>query len=138
MAEPNLFSLSGLNQLSTGIGWYSFSGLIAANTNAKPVILINNTGQRDSMITVSFAGAVNLADLTTGNDSVVALLLGGVTIFQNKVQTLPVSGATGLPLGPWANTEFSLFIPRNSTLLINITDTTTVGKHTTMVRGYYV
>jgi len=138
MAEPNLFSLSGLNQLSTGIGWYSFSGLIAANTNAKPVILINNTGQRDSMITVSFAGAVNLADLTTGNDSVVALLLGGVTIFQNKVQTLPVSGATGLPLGPWANTEFSLFIPRNSTLLINVTDTTTVGKHTTMVRGYYV
>jgi len=138
MAEPNLFSLSGLNQLSTGIGWYSFSGLIAANTNAKPVILINNTGQRDSMITVSFAGAVNLADLTTGNDSVVALLLGGVTIFQNKVQTLPVSGATGLPLGPWANTEFSLFIPRNSTLLINVTDTTTIGKHTTMVRGYYV
>jgi len=138
MAEPNLFSLSGLNQLSTGIGWYSFSGLIAASTNVKPVILINNTGQRDSMITVSFAGAVNLADLTTGNDSVVALLLGGVTIFQNKVQTLPVSGATGLPLGPWANTEFSLFIPRNSTLLINVTDTTTVGKHTTMVRGYYV
>jgi len=83
------------------------------------------------MITVSFAGAVNLADLTTGNDSVIALLLGGVTIFQNKVQTLPATG-------PWANTEFSLFIPRNSTLLINVTDTTTVGKHTTMVRAYYV
>jgi len=138
MAEPNLFSLSGLNQLSTGIGWYSFSGLIQTDTNAKPVILINNTGQRDSMITVTFAGAVNLADLTTGNDSVIALLLGGVTIYQNKVQTLPVSGATGLPLGIWANTEFSLFIPRNSTLLINVTDTTTVGKHTTMVRAYYV
>jgi len=138
MAEPNLFSLSGLNQLSTGVGWYSFSGLIDANTNAKPVILINNTGQRDSMITVSFAGAVSLADLTTGNDSVIALLLGGLTVYQNKVQTLPVSAATGLPLGPWANTEFSLFIPRNSTLLINVTDTTTVGKHTTMVRAYYV
>jgi len=131
MAEPNLFSLSGLNQLSTGIGWYSFSGLIGATTNAKSVILINNTGQRDSMITVSFAGAVNLADLTTGNDSVVALLLGGLTIFQNKVQTIPATG-------PWSNTEFSLFIPRNSTLLINVTDATTVGKHTTMVRAYYV
>ena len=131
MAEPNLFSLSGLNQLSTGIGWYSFSGLIAANTNVKPVILINNTGQRDSMITVTCAGAVNLADLTTGNDSVVTLVLGGVTIFQNKIQTLPATG-------PWANTEFSLFIPRHSTLLINVTDTTTVGKHTTMVRAYYV
>jgi hypothetical protein len=131
MAEPNLFSLSGLNQLSTGVGWYSFSGLIAASTGVKPVILINNTGQRDSMITVTFGGAVNLADLTTGNDSVVALLLGGLTVYQNKVQTIPATG-------PWANTEFSLFIPRNSTLLINVTDTTTVGKHTTMVRAYYV
>jgi len=131
MAEPNLFSLSGLNQLSTGVGWYSFSGLIAASTGVKPVILINNTGQRDSMITVTFGGAVNLADLTTGNDSVIALLLGGLTVYQNKVQTLPATG-------PWANTEFSLFIPRNSTLLINVTDTTTVGKHTTMVRAYYV
>jgi len=131
MAEPNLFSLSGLNQLSTGIGWYSYSGLIDASTNAKPVVLINNTGQRDSMITVTFGGAVSLANLLTGNDSVIALLLGGLTIFQNKVQTLPATG-------PWANTEFSLFIPKNSTLLINVTDATTVGKHTTMVRAYYV
>jgi len=131
MAEANLFSLSGLNQLSTGIGWYSYSGLVGASTNAKPVILINNTGQRDSMITVTFGGAVSLANLLTGNDSVIALLLGGLTIFQNKVQTLPATG-------PWANTEFSLFIPKNSTLLINVTDATTVGKHTTMVRAYYV
>jgi len=131
MAEPNLFSLSGLNQLSTGIGWYSYSGLVGASTNAKPVVLINNTGQRDSMITVTFGGSVSLANLLTGNDSVIALLLGGLTIFQNKVQTLPATG-------PWANTEFSLFIPRNSTLLINVTDATTVGKHTTMVRAYYV
>jgi len=138
MAEANLFSLSGLNQLHTGIGWYSFSGLIDATTNAKPVINIRNTGQRDAMITVSFAGSVNLADLTTGNDSVIALLVGGVTLYQNKVQTTPVSATTGLPVGPWANTEFSLFIPRNSTLLINVTDTTTVGKHTTMIRAYYV
>jgi len=138
MAEANLFSLSGLNQLHTGIGWYSFSGLIDASTNAKPVINIRNTGQRDAMITVSFAGAVNLADLTTGNDSVIALLVGGVTLYQNKVQTTPVSATTGLPVGPWANTEFSLFIPRNSTLLVNVTDTTTVGKHTTMIRAYYV
>jgi len=131
MAEPNLFSLSGLNQLSTGIGWYSYSGLVGASTNAKPVVLINNTGQRDSMITVTFGGAVSLANLLTGNDSVIALLLGGLTIYQNKVQTLPATG-------PWANTEFSLFIPKNSTLLINVTDATTVGKHTTMVRAYYV
>ena len=131
MAEPNLFSLSGLNQLSTGVGWYSFSGLIAASTNAKPVVLINNTGQRDSMITVTFAGSVELSDLNAGSASVIALVLGGLTVYQNKVQTIPATG-------PWANTEFSLFIPRNSTLLINVTDATTVGKHTTMARAYYV
>jgi len=131
MAEPNLFSLSGLNQLSTGVGWYSFSGLIAASTNAKPVILINNTGQRDSMITVTFAGSVELSDLNAGSKSVIAVLLGGLTIFQNKVQTIPVDG-------PWSNTEFSLFVPKNSTLLVYVTDLDTTGKHTTMIRAYYV
>ena len=130
MAEANLFSLSGLNQLSTGVGWYSFSGLIAASTNAKPVVLINNTGQRDSMITVTFGGAVALADLNAGSASVLALVLGGLTVYQNKIQTIDA----GNPF----SVEFSLFIPKNSTLLINVTDSDTTGKHTTMVRAYYV
>ena len=130
MAETNLFGLSGLNQLATGIGWYSFSGLISSSTSAKPVILINNTGQRDSMITVTFAGAVSKADLNAGAVSVLDVILGGETVFQNKIQTLD----QGNPF----NCEFSLFIPRNSTLRIDITDGDTTGKHTTMIRAYYV
>ena len=130
MAEANLFSLSGKNNLHTGIGWYSFSGLVDCSTNAKPVINIINTGQRDSMITVTFGGAVHLADLNAGSNSVVAILLGGLTVFQQKCQTLDAGNQYGF--------EYSLFVPRNSSLLINVTDVDTTGKTTTMVRAYYV
>jgi len=130
MAEANTFSLSGLNQLATGIGWYSFSGLIDCTTNAKPVIMVNNTGQRDCMITVTFNGAVELSDLNAGSNSVLAILLGGETIVQNKIQTLDAGN-------PYMF-EVSLFVPRNSSLLINVTDADTTGKTTTMVRAYYV
>ena len=131
MAEANQFGLSSLNQLDTGVGWYSFSGLVTASTNAKPVILINNTGQRDSMITVTFGGAVVTGgDLNAGTASNVEIILGGLTIYQNKLQSIDM----GNPF----NFEVSLFIPRNSTLRIDVTDADTTGKHTTMIRGYYV
>ena len=131
MAESNQFGLSGLNQLDTGIGWFSFSGFVSSSTNRKPVILINNTGQRDSMITVTFGGAVVTGgDLNAGTASNVELVLGGETIYQNKIQTLDM----GNPF----NFEASLFIPRNSTLIIYVTDADTTGQHTTMIRGYYV
>jgi len=131
MAEANQFGLSSLNQLDTGVGWYSFSGLVTASTNAKPVILINNTGQRDSMITVTFGGAVVTGgDLNAGTVSNIEVILGGLTIYQNKLQSLDM----GNPF----NFEVSLFIPRNSTLRIDVTDGDTTGKHTTMIRGYYV
>jgi len=130
MAEANTFELSGLNQLHTGIGWYSFSGLIDCTTNAKPVIMVNNTGQRDCMITLTFNGSVELSDLNAGSNSVVAILLGGETIVQNKIQTLDAGN-------PYMF-ECSLFIPRNSSLLVNVTDADTTGKTTTMVRAYYV
>ena len=130
MAEANTFSLSGLNQLSTGIGWYSFSGLIACTTNAKPVILVNNTGQRDAMITLTFNGSVALADLNAGSNSVVHIILGGEIVVQNKIQTLDAGN-------PYMF-ECSLFIPRNSTLRVDVTDADTTGKTTTMIRAYYV
>jgi len=82
------------------------------------------------MITVTFAGSVELSDLNAGSASVIALVLGGLTVYQNKIQTLDMGN-------PFA-VEFSLFIPKNSTLLINVTDSDTTGKHTTMVRAYYV
>jgi len=131
MAEANQFGLSGLNQLSTGIGWYSFSGLVSASTNVKPVILINNTGQRDSMITLTFGGAVVTGgDITVGTTSNVQILLGELCIYQNKIQSVDMGNPFMF--------EASLFIPRNSTLRINVTDLDTTGKHTTMIRAYYV
>ena len=130
MAEANTFSLSGLNQLATGIGWYSFSGLIACTTNAKPVVLINNTGQRDAMVTVTFNGSVALADLNAGSNSVCQILLGGEIICQNKIQTLDAGN-------PYMF-EVSLFVPKNSTFRIDVTDADTTGKTTTLVRAYYV
>jgi len=131
MAEANQFGLSSLNQLDTGIGWYSFSGFVTSSTNRKPVILINNTGQRDSMITVTFGGAVVTGgDLTAGTSSNIEVVLGGETIYQNKLNTIDM----GNPF----NFDVSLFIPRNSTLIIYVTDADATGQHTTMIRGYYV
>ena len=130
MAEANLFALSGKNQLHTGIGWYSFSGLVSCTTNAKPVVNIVNTGQRDSMITVTFNGSVELSDLNAGSNSVCAILLGGETIVQNKIQTLDAGN-------PYMF-EVSLFVPKNSTFRIDVTVADTTGKTTTLVRAYYV
>jgi len=131
MAEANQFGLSGLNQLSTGIGWFSFSGFVTSSTTRKPVILINNTGQRDSMITLTFGGAVVTGgDLNVGTTSNIEVVLGGETLYQNKINSVDM----GNPF----NFEASLFIPRNSTLIIYVTDTDTTGKHTSMIRAYYV
>ena len=130
MAEANTFSLSGLNQLSNGKGWYSYSGVIACTTNAKPVVLVNNTGQHDALVTVTFNGSVALADLNAGSNSVCQVILGGEIICQNKIQTLDAGN-------PYMF-EVSLFVPKNSTFRIDITDADTTGKTTTMVRAYYV
>ena len=104
---------------------------MTSSTNKKPVILINNTGQRDSMITVTFGGAVVTGgDLTAGTSSNIEVVLGGDTIYQNKLNTIDM----GNPF----NFDVSLFIPRNSTLIIYVTDADATGQHTTMIRGYYV
>jgi len=130
MAEPNLFSLSGLNQLSNGKGWYSYSGLISCTTNSKPVVLVNNTGQHDALVTVTFNGSVELSDLNAGSNSVCHIYLGGEIVMQNKIQTIDAGN-------PYMF-EVSLFVPKNSTFQIDITDADTTGKTTTMVRAYYV
>ena len=46
-------------------------------TNNKPVILVNNTGQRDSLVTIQFSGSVSVADLNAGTVSNVQIYLGG-------------------------------------------------------------
>ena len=130
MAEANTFSLSGLNQLSNGKGWYSYSGLISCTTNAKPVVIVNNTGQYDALVTVTFNGSVALADLNAGSNSCVHIILGDAIVMQNKIQTLDAGN-------PYMF-EVSLFVPKNSTFRIDVTDADTTGKTTTLVRAHYV
>jgi len=130
MAEINQFGLSTLQQWGDGKGWFSYSGLVTASTNAKPVILINNTGQRDSLVTIQFAGAVSSADLNAGTASNVEVYLGGDIVYQNKIQSID----GGNPF----NMEVTMFVPKNSTFRIDVTDIDTTGKHTTVVRAHYV
>jgi len=130
MAELNTFGLSTQQQWGDGKGWFSYSGLVDASTNAKPVILVNNTGQRDSLVTIQFAGSVSVADLNAGTNSNVQIYLGGDIIYQNKIQSLDM----GNPF----NMEVTLFVPKNSTFRVDVTDIDTTGKHTTVVRAHYV
>lgn len=130
MAEANQFGLSTLTQLSDGKGWYAYSGLISCSTNAKPVILVQNTGQKDAVVTVSFAGSVETSDLNAGSVSNVQVIIGGDILYQNKCNSID----GGNPF----NLEFTLFLPKNSTFRIDVTDADTTGKHTTMVRAMYL
>jgi hypothetical protein len=130
MAEVNQFGLSTLTQLSDGRGWYAYSGLVTASTNNKPVILVNNTGQRDAIVSVTFGGSVSTADLNAGTVSNIQIIIGGEILYQNKLSSID----GGNPF----NLEFSLFVPKNSTFRIDVTDIDTTGKHTTMVRAMYL
>lgn len=130
MAEINTFGLSTQQQWGDGKGWYAYSGLVDASTNAKPVILVNNTGQRDSLVTVQFGGSVSVADLNAGTASVVQVYLGDDIVYQNKIQSIDGGNAF--------NFEATMFVPKNSTFRIDVTDIDTTGKHTTIVRAHYV
>jgi hypothetical protein len=130
MAEINQFGLSTLQQWGDGKGWFAYSGRVDSDTNAKPVILVNNTGQRDSLVTIQFAGAVALGDLNAGTASNVQIYLGEDIVYQNKVQTID--------MGNSFNMEVTLFVPKNSTFRIDVTDADDTGKHTTVVRAHYV
>ena len=130
MAEINQFGLSTLQQWGDGKGWFAYSGLVTASTNPKPVILVNNTGQRDSLVTIQFSGSVSVADLNAGPVSNVQLHLGGDIIYQNKISSIDGGNAF--------NMEVTLFVPKNSTFRIDVTDIDTTGKHTTVARAHYV
>ena len=130
MAEANQFGLSTLTQLSDGRGWYAYSGLISSSTNSKPVILVQNTGQRDAVVTVTFGGSVETSDLNAGSVSNIEIIIGGEVLYQNKCNSIDA----GNPF----NLEVSLFLPKNSTFRIDVTDADTTGKHTTMCRAMYL
>jgi len=131
MAITNEFGLSVKQDLRvTKRGYWAASGKVASSTNAKPVIIINNVGQRDSIVTVTFGGAVTVADLNAGSNSYLELYVNDTVLFGVKVQTLDM----GNPF----MAEFSLFVPANSSIRVDVTDLDTTGDHTTMVRGYYL
>ena len=131
MAITNEFGLSVKQDLRvTKRGYWAASGKVGSSTNAKPVIIINNVGQRDSIVTVTFGGAATVADLNAGNASYLELYVNDSVLYAVKVQTLDM----GNPF----MAEFSLFVPANSNMRIDITDLNTTGDHTTMIRGYYL
>ena len=130
MAITNEFGLSSLQKLKSGRGYWAASGQVQASTNAKPVILINNIGQLDSIMTVSFGGAVENSDINASTKSLIELYVDDSILYSFTMN--PLDG------GNPHQTDFSLFIPANTSVRIDITDLDATGKHTTMIKGYYV
>jgi len=130
MAITNDFGLSSLQKLKSGRGYWAASGQVQASTNAKPVILINNIGQLDSIMTVSFGGAVENSDINASTKSLIELYVDDSILYSFTMNSLDGGNSH--------QTEFSLFIPANTSVRIDITDLDTTGKHTTMIKGYYV
>jgi hypothetical protein len=130
MAITNNFGLSSQQVLKSNKGYWAASGQVDASTNNKPVILIENIGQRDSVATVTFSGSIAAADLAAGNTSKVECIIDGDILYQVKVNSLD-------GFNPYF-TEFTIFVPARTSFRIDITDSDTTGKHTTILRGYYL
>ena len=130
MAITNDFGLSSLQKLKSGRGYWAASGQIQASTNAKPVILINNIGQLDSIMTVSFGGAVENSDINASTKSLIECYVDDSILYSFTMNSLDGGNSH--------QTEFSLFIPANVSFRLDVTDLDTTGKTTTMIRGYYL
>ena len=130
MAITNDFGLSSLQKLQSGRGYWAASGQIQASTNAKPVILINNIGQLDSIMTVSFGGAVENSDINASTKSLIECYVDDSILYSFTMNSLDGGNSH--------QTEFSLFIPANVSFRLDVTDLDTTGKTTTMIRGYYL
>ena len=130
MAITNAFGLSSLQKLKSGRGYWAASGQVQASTNAKPVILINNIGQLDSIMTVSFGGAVENSDINASTKSLIECYVDDSILYSFTMNSLDGGNSH--------QTEFSLFIPANVSFRLDVTDLDTTGKTTTMIRGYYL
>ena len=124
--------ISSSHELESGAGFYGFSGQVACSTNTKLVILIQNTGYRDTLLEVYVAGSSTTADVTTGSISNFEVKLNDQVIFNTRIMT-----ADPTVLNPDMRT-FSFFAPRNSEVKIEQLDSDTTGSCTTMLRGYYM
>jgi len=72
--------------------------------------------------------------LAASSRSNFAIILNDVTILNLKI-----NGSTGgsVNLSPMFATV-SVFVPRNSAIRVDVTDSDTTGSTTTMLRGYYL
>ena len=124
--------ISSTSELESGAGFYGFSGAVACSTNTKVVILIQNTGYRDTLLECTVAGSTDTADVTTGSISNFEVRLDDQIIFNTRIVT-----STLTAVNPDTRI-FSFFAPRHSEVKIIQLDSDTTGSCTTMIRGYYM
>ncbi len=121
--------ISTSKELESGAGYYGLSSLVACDTNEKTVILIKDSGYRDTNIQVFFGGSIVLADPAAGSISIFQIKLNEQVVWQTKLNTVDQAPR---------QSDCMLFIPRNSNLQITQTDADTTGSCTTMLRGFYL
>jgi len=123
---------SSSSELESGAGFYAFSGEVSCDTGEKVVILIQNTGYRDTLLEVTVAGSTDIADLTTGSISNFQTIMDDKVINNTRIVTIDTAA-----FNPDIRT-FSFFAPRHSIVRIMQQDSNTTGACTTMLRGYYL
>lgn len=121
--------ISTSKELESGAGYYGLSSMVACDTNEKTVIMIKDSGYRDTNIQVFFGGSIVLADPAAGSISIFQIKLNEQVVWQTKLNTVDQAPR---------QSDCMLFIPRNSNLQITQTDADTTGSCTTMLRGFYL
>ena len=125
-------SISSITELESGAGFYGFSGAVACSTNNKGVIVIQNTGYRDTLLEITISGSTTLADLTTGSISSFTTYMNDQIINTTRIATFDPN------INNPSIATFSFFAPRNSVVRIDQQDSDATGSCTTMLRGYYM
>jgi hypothetical protein len=121
--------ISTQRELESGAGFYGFSASVSCDTNEKTVILIQDSGYRDTNIQVYFGGSVLISDPAAGSISIFQIKLNDQVVWQTKLNTVDQAPR---------QSDCMLFIPRNSSVQITQTDADTTGSCTTMLRGFYL
>ena len=121
--------ISTTKELESGAGYYGYSATVDCDTNVKTVILVQDSGYRDTNIQVFFGGSIVLADPAAGSINIFQIKLNDQVVWQTKLVTVDQSPR---------QSDCMLFIPRNSQVQITQTDADTLGSCTTMLRGFYL
>tara|TARA_Y100001938_G_C7929306_1_gene348531 strand:+ start:143 stop:547 length:405 start_codon:yes stop_codon:yes gene_type:complete len=122
--------ISTSRELESGAGFYGYSTTVDCSTNTKSVILIKDSGYRDTVVEVFVAGSADIADPASGSITTWQVKLNQQVIWQTRINSI-------IETQP-KQYAFQFFIPRNSELEITQTDADTTGSCTTMLRGYYL